>query len=47
MNVNELIKQCREAPQNVEFEQVIAIIDRTMITLPVNSATDQLMSGRK
>ena len=28
MNVNELIKQCREAPQNVEFEQVIAVIDR-------------------
>ena len=28
MNVNELIKQCREAPQSVEFEQVIAVIDQ-------------------
>ena len=28
MNVNELIKQCREAPQSVEFKQVMAVIDQ-------------------
>ena len=28
MNINELIEQCRAAPQSVEFEQVMAIIDQ-------------------
>ena len=28
MDINELIEQCRDAPQSVEFEQVMAIIDK-------------------
>jgi len=28
MKINELIEQCRAAPQSVEFEQVIAVIDQ-------------------
>ena len=28
MDINELIEQCRDAPQSVEFEQVMAIINK-------------------
>ena len=28
MNINELIEQCRAAPQYLEFEQVMAVIDQ-------------------